>query len=58
MKLSVHTYGCNEKDDDEGVEDGYDGCTDSCHNILKVFQTAKESQDPKGPQYLKGGNIA
>jgi hypothetical protein len=46
------TYGGDEVDDDEGVENGDNGCGNGRHNVAQALQTPKESQDSEGPQYL------
>ncbi len=46
------TDGCNEVDDDEGVEHGDNGRADCCYDVAQAFETPKEAEDSESPKHL------
>ncbi len=48
------TYGGDEVDDEEGVEDGDYGGSDGSDDVSQALEPPKEPQDSEGPQHLEG----
>ena len=48
----VQTDGCDEVDDDKGVEHGDDGGADGCYDVAQALESPKEAEDSESPEHL------